>query len=74
MRDRGRLAAVGGPELVEDVRRVDARRLPADEQRIGDLAVGPPGGDQSEDLDLAGRQVEGRGDSFTGLAGRPGRV
>jgi hypothetical protein len=56
--DRGRLAPVGGVELVQDVGDVDADRLDADHQLVGDLAVSEAARDQVQDLGLARRQVE----------------
>ena len=58
--DRGRLAATGHPELAQDVRHVDARRVLADEQLVGDLAVGPAERDEREHLAFARRQAEAR--------------
>ena len=40
--DRGGLRAASRPELAQDVRDVDARRLFADEERLRDLPVGSP--------------------------------
>ena len=53
--DRRRLDSVVDTELVEDVGDVDARGLRADEQHFGDLGIRSPGGNQLEDLPLAGR-------------------
>ena len=53
VRDRGRLAPVRRTELAKDVRDVDARRLDADDERLGDLAIGVAAGDEREDLRLA---------------------
>ena len=56
----------GGPrgqiELGEDVAEVTGHRLLADGQLGRDGAVGPAGGDEAEDLDLAARQRTRRGD------------
>ncbi len=60
MGDRGRLGPIGGAELVEDVRGVDARRLAADEQRVGDLLVRPARRDEAKDLQFAFGQPEAR--------------
>src|SRR6476469_5210354 len=61
MCDRCRLRSVPRPELVEDVRRVDADGLAADEQGVPDLLVGPTGGDEAEDLRLSIREAEPAG-------------
>ena len=53
MGDCGRLAATGHAELGEDVGDVEAGRLLGDEQRLADLPVRPPLGDEGEDLGLA---------------------
>jgi hypothetical protein len=46
--------AVGNSELVEDVRDMDARRLDADHERRGDLAVRVAASDERKDLGFAG--------------------
>ena len=58
VRDGGRLEPVRRAELAQDVRDVDARRLDADDERRGDLAVGVAAGDEGQDLRLARRQAE----------------
>ena len=56
--DRRRLHAIGHAQLAQDVGHVDARGLDADVQGVGDLPVGPAGGDQGEHLLLPGREPE----------------
>src|ERR671922_2212094 len=55
--DRGGFDPPADPELAQDVRDVDARGALADEQLVGDLAVRPATGEQSQDLQLAGREL-----------------
>src|SRR4051812_1209163 len=50
---RSRLDAVPDAELGHQVGHVDARRLRADEQRGGDVGVGPAGSEMTEDYLLA---------------------
>ena len=69
-RDRRGLGAAGGVELAEDVGDVDRDGLGADEELLGDLAVGPALGDQREDLALARGERVGRGVSAR-TGGRP---
>ena len=71
--DRGGLGARGHAELAQDVRHVDARGVLADEQLVGDLAVGPAQGDQGQHLALALRQAEGIGGRRGAGACRGGR-
>ena len=56
--DPGRLRPRRGPELAQDVRDVDARRVLADEQLLGDLAVGPALDQERQDVALAAGQAE----------------
>jgi hypothetical protein len=70
--DLGGVDAVGGVELAEDVRDVDAHRLLADEELVGDLAVGSSEGELGEDLDLARGEPEVVGDRLSRRVG--GRV
>src|SRR5581483_7458958 len=58
MGDRGGLAAVRRVELAEDVLDVDARRLDADHELGGDLAVRVAAGDEAQHLGLAPGQAE----------------
>ena len=58
---RRRLSPVGGTEFGHDVRHVDTGGLGRDEQVGGDVAVGPPGGDQAQHLELAIGQPEPAG-------------
>jgi hypothetical protein len=51
--DGGGLDPAGYPELLEDVGDVHAGGLGADEEPVGDLAVGLSGSEQREDLALA---------------------
>ena len=44
--------AVGDFELAQQIGHVDAGRLLADEEHLGDLAVGPTGGELAQDLGL----------------------
>ena len=48
-----RLGAVGDAGLVEDVADVSAHGVQADNQLIGDLLVGAPGGKETEYLSFA---------------------
>ena len=48
--DRCCLDSIVRFELAEDVGNMDARRLPTDEQRLTDLPVGLPCGNELEDL------------------------
>ena len=59
MGDGGRLHPVPGTKLVEDVRGWTLAVLRADEERVGDLLVGPARGDEPQDLELALRQARG---------------
>ena len=63
----GRLGSGVHAQFGQDVGDVDAGRLAADEQGLGDLAVGAAGGHQAEHLQLAGGEAGGGG---AGLAGR----
>jgi hypothetical protein len=56
--DGGRLDPVADAELAEDVGDVHGGRLGADEQRLGDLGVGPPERHQRQHLLLAGGEAE----------------
>ena len=56
--DGGGLAAVGYPQLGQDVGHVHAGRLGADEQGVGDLAVGAAVGQQGEHFPLARGEAE----------------
>src|SRR5436190_1612432 len=58
MRDGRGLDPRVHPELSQDVRNVDARGLPADEQAIRDLLVCPAAGHQPEHLFFAWREAE----------------
>src|SRR5689334_3576626 len=58
VREGSRLASAAHTQLADDVRDVDARGLGADEQLVGDLGVGAPGGHKPEDLELAVGQAE----------------
>ena len=66
----GGLHPVRHPELAQDVRHVDARRLARDEQRVGDLLVRPAGGHEWDDLAFSIGETDrvGRG---RGLGRRP---
>ena len=55
-------------ELAEDVPDVDADRVLADEQAVGNLAIGQPGGDEREVLELV---AAGGGSIGSGVAGSP---
>ena len=55
--DRRGLATAGHAQLGQDVRDVDAGRLRADEQLVGDLAVRAPGRHQGQHLALAWAQA-----------------
>jgi hypothetical protein len=52
------VVAVAGIELAQDVGDVDAGRLLGDEELIGDVRVGAPTREKSENLNLSGRQTE----------------
>lgn len=52
------LGAALRPELVEEAARVGLHRVLADGEPLADLAVAQAGGDQAEDLHLAGRDGE----------------
>jgi hypothetical protein len=54
----GRLAPVRRAQLLEDVRRVDAGGLDADDECARDLAIGVAAREQDEDVELARRQSE----------------
>jgi hypothetical protein len=58
VRHRCRLPAPSHAELGEDVGDMKAGRLLGDEQRLADLPVDPPLGDQGEDLSLTLGQAE----------------
>ena len=51
--ERSRLAPRADTELREDVADVDAGRLSADEQDVGDLLIRPAIGHESKNLELA---------------------
>jgi hypothetical protein len=56
--DGGRLAAGRHSQLAEDVRHVDGHGLGANEQLVGDLAVGLAEREVLEDLALAAGEAE----------------
>ena len=60
VREGGGGGARRDTDFVEDVLDVSTNGVLADAQLLGDLAVGSPGGDQGEHLDLALGQVPGR--------------
>ena len=59
MRQIHRFGAVGDPEFVEQVGDVCCHGAAADEQRIGDLNVGSPGGEKLQHLKLPNGETEG---------------
>lgn len=65
MGDVDRLDAGVDVEFAEDVVDVGADGGAADEERLGNLGIGPPLGKKSEDFSFARRQPEPRG-GFTG--------
>jgi hypothetical protein len=67
--DLTRVDPVPGVELSQDVRDVHARGLPADEQRLRDLAVGAAAREVIQDLHLARREAEVLGDGALGRLG-----